>query len=397
MDTTGQQKAGATTAELVSRAVALQPLLREYAATGDITRRTPDEVMNALTGAGFFRLLTPSRFGGYGASTRTVLDVVSALGEADGSAAFLVGLFATNAWVNGHASERALQEIYGADPDARFAGNISPVPGRRVEGGVLVSGRWPYASGSAHANWLALGVSVGDDADEHGEPYWCVVPASEMNVEDTWYTVGMRATGSNTWVGEDVFVPAYRMIPLAGLAEGTPPSAVDEPQYLLPLIPLAMLDLLGPILGMGRAAFALAVDKAPTKAITNTLFQRQSDSVGVQLQVASAALHLQTAELYAHQVADELDLSVAGGPPLGYADRARFMAMISHAAQQVLDAINLLLNVHGAASFAETSRMQQFWRDANTAARHAGLNATVGLEVFGKSLLGVSEGIAALV
>jgi 3-hydroxy-9,10-secoandrosta-1,3,5(10)-triene-9,17-dione monooxygenase len=63
----------------------------------------------------------------------------------------------------------------------------------------------------------------------------------------------------------------------------------------------------------------------------------------------------------------------------------------------VLEAIHILVNVHGAAAFAETSLMQQYWRDANTAARHAGLNAYIGYEVFGKALLGVPERISPMV
>jgi 3-hydroxy-9,10-secoandrosta-1,3,5(10)-triene-9,17-dione monooxygenase len=396
MDTTVEQKAALTPAELLDRAVALKPLLRKHTATGEISRRASDEAIDAITAAGLFRLRTPSRFGGYEASARTVLDVTSALGEADGSAAWLVGLTATSDWMGSQASEQAQQEIYGPDPDARLAGNISPAPGRRVEGGVLVSGRWPYASGSPHASWASIGVLVTDDAHQP-EPYWCIVPASAVRLEDTWHSVGMRGTGSNTWVGEDVFVPSHRMISLTGLVDGTLPSTIDDPRDRLTFVPLAMLDLFGPILGMGRGALALCIDKAPTKTMQHTFFERQSDSVGLQLQVAEAALKLQTAQLHAYQVANELDLSAAGGSALGYPERARFKAMIGYATQQVLDAINVLLNVHGAGSFAETSRMQQYWRDANTAARHAGLNATVGLEVFGKSLLGVPERITTLV
>lgn len=78
----------------------------------------------------------------------------------------------------------------------------------------------------------------------------------------------------------------------------------------------------------------------------------------------------------------------------GYADRARSRAMGGYAAQQALEAIHTLLNVHGAGSFAEKDRMQQYRRDANTAARHPGLNAVVGREVDGKSLQAVEGRIS---
>jgi len=81
----------------------------------------------------------------------------------------------------------------------------------------------------------------------------------------------------------------------------------------------------------------------------------------------------------------------------GYADRARSRAMGGYAAQQAPESIHTLLNVHCAGSFAEKNRMQQYRRDANTAAQHPGLNAVVGREVSGKSLLAVEERISPMV
>src|SRR5689334_22563492 len=204
-------QANTAPAELVKRAVALQPLLRKHACDGDLRRRESDEVIDALTDAGFFRLRTPRRFGGYAVDTRTIFDLTAALGEADGSAAWLVGISATQAWLSGHVSEQAQREIYRCGPDVRFAGNLSPLPSRKVDGGVVVSGRWPFASGASHAEWAALGVMVTDDADKPSQPYWCVIPAAELKLEDTWRTVGMRGTGSNTWNADEVFVPAHRL------------------------------------------------------------------------------------------------------------------------------------------------------------------------------------------
>jgi alkylation response protein AidB-like acyl-CoA dehydrogenase len=213
-------------------------------------------------------------------------------------------------------------------------------------------------------------------------------------MEDTWHTVGMRSTGSNTWIAEDLFVPEYRTISTRAMSEGRVLPTSDEAMYRLPVMPLATLSLLGPLLGLGNAALRLAVDKAPTRPMSDTTYNRKSDSVGVQVQIADAALRLKTARLHAFHIADELDCCTATGQHIDYTARARMRAQCGHAAQQVLDAINLLVNVHGAESFALTSRMQQYWRDANIAARHAGLNTVVGYEIFGKALLGVNDTIS---
>lgn len=394
MTTTTERTSQPARTQLVDRAVNVQGLLRERLAEGDIHRRQSDEVIDALTGAGFFRLWKPRRFGGYPVDLRTVVQLTETLAEADGSAAWVVGIASTGAWATNRGSEQLQEEIFGADPDARIAGSGMPCPARREQGGLRLTGRWGYASGSPHASWAALAATVTDDS---GQPdaYFCLVPAAQLRLEDTWRTLGMRGTGSNTFTAEDVFVPEHRTIPVTKLSEGSTGS--DEPVHRLPFAQVGTLALIGTLLGLGRAALALTIDNAPSKSMHHTFFARQSDSVGVQVQVAEAALKLQTAQLHAYRVADDLDIAAANRVDLEYGFRAQARAQFGYMAQQVLDAIHILLNVHGAASFAETSLMQQYWRDANTAARHAGLNAVVGYEVFGKELLGVPERISPMV
>lgn len=389
-----------TRAELAGRAVALQPLLRERATTAEAHRRMPEEVNEALTRAGMFRLLSPKRYGGYQTDARTVIEVTEVLGEADGSASWLVALGSVANWISGLGSERAAEDIFGSNPDARVAGAVAgnPATSRRVAGGWQVSGRWSYSSGAWHATWASLGVPLTDEAGEVVDHALVVVPASELTVEETWFTAGMKATGSNTFVADDVFVPEHRVMPLSAMAEGEYPiGRVDEALYRYAFAPLALLLLLGPLLGLGRAALAWTTEKAATKPLTHTIHARQADSVGTQLQVAEAALKIETARLHAYRAADEIDDAALRAEQLDYAARARIRAQAGYAAQHVLDGITTLLNAHGATSFADANPMQRYWRDANTAARHAHLNPAVGYEVFGKSLLGAEERISDLV
>ncbi|MBV8177351.1 MAG: oxidoreductase [Mycobacterium sp.] len=381
--------------ELVARARALQPLLHENAAEGELLRRLPDAVSDALTEAGMFRLLTPARFGGYAVDLRTVLKVSEILGEMDGSVSWLVSVGSAAAWMTGHlCSPQAQAEIFGPGPDIRAAGTSTPGSARRVDGGQCISGRWPYASGAYHADWAALAVVVTDESEQPVDAMFCVVPAKQLRLEKTWYTVGMRGTGSDTWVADDVFVPDHRTIPLSTIADEAPRLANDPSMFRLPFTTVATLLLVGPLLGLGRAALKLVLDKAPTKPMHDTFFIRQSDSAGVQIQIAEAALGLRTAQLHAYDIAATLDNAATEGQLVTYASRAEIRAQVGYLAQQVLGAISALANVHGAGSFAESNRMQQYWRDANTAARHAALQPVVGYEVYGKSLLGIEERIS---
>lgn len=385
---------GPTRAELLARAANLLPLLGRHAPTGELSRHASDEVIDALAGAGFFRMFTPARFGGYETSIRTALQVCETIGSADASSAWLVSIASIAASVVNQLNEQAQQDVYGAGPDVRIAGSNASALARRVPGGARITGRWPYASGSSHAMWAMVGGTVDDRVGP--QPYYFLIPASEVRLEDTWHTVGMRATASNTWVAENVFVPTHRMVPMGALIAGRP-LVHNSKRAPVPYASLATLFLLPAILGAGSAAFDLTVDGASSKPRAYTTFERQNESTAVQLQISEAQLMLRTAQLHAYAVADDLDRAADRGALPDYANRARCKAMCSYASRQVIGAIDILLNVHGAGSFAEASPLQRYWRDANTAARHAGLNFAVATEVHGKSLLGVEEIITPMV
>jgi alkylation response protein AidB-like acyl-CoA dehydrogenase len=217
-----------------------------------------------------------------------------------------------------------------------------------------------------------------------------------MTVEDTWHTVGMRGTGSNTYVCENVFVPTHRLVSMNSANEDTRPLPSDEATYRLPFAPLATVQILAPLLGAGRAAMEQVIEKAPLKPVSQTHFARQRDSTAVRIQIANAALKIRTAQLLAYDCADRLDAAVHG-EPLDYPTRARLKAQAGRAAEQVLEAIQLLVSIHGAGSFAEANRLQQIWRDANTAARHASLNPLVGCETYGEALVSFGDRVTTMV
>src|SRR5262249_8149436 len=135
-------------AELVARARALQPLLREHAAKADADRRVPAECIDALGEAGLFKVSQPKRYGGYATTLRTMLDVSAAVAEGDGSAGWVVALINVCNWLAGLFPERAQEEVF-ADPQPRVTGVLTPSSTtRKVAGGWQGSGRWYFNSGS---------------------------------------------------------------------------------------------------------------------------------------------------------------------------------------------------------------------------------------------------------
>jgi len=195
MTTTTERNSQPTRTQLVDSAISVQDVLRKRLADSDIHRRQTDEVIDALTDAGFFRLWKPRRFGGYPADVRTVLQVTETLAEPDGSATWVVGIASAGAWATNRGSDQLQEEIFGADPDARIAGSGMSCPARHEQGGLRLNGRWGYASGSPHATWAALAATVTDDSGQPPDAYFCLVPTAQLRLEDTWRTVGMRGTG----------------------------------------------------------------------------------------------------------------------------------------------------------------------------------------------------------
>jgi 3-hydroxy-9,10-secoandrosta-1,3,5(10)-triene-9,17-dione monooxygenase len=383
-----------TDKELTTGASQLQAMLRENAFAGDVMRRLPDDAIKGLTDAGFFRMLKPAQYGGYSVKFRTVLQVIEILGAANGAAAWLVAVASGANALVGCGPQRVQSEVFSS-PDARIAGGLHPGTALRVDGGLSVNGSWPFSSGAPHADWVGLGVAVRDPDAGDAEPYLCLVPAQDLELRDTWHTVGMRGTASHTFVAEQIYVPEHRVISLHAVMNGDV-SGGEQGQGLA-LAVIGGVLMLGALVGLGRAAVDFVVDKAPSKSIQGTPYARQSDSVGVQVQLAEATLKLQTARLHAYDLADALDSGAITGGEAAYPRRAQARAQCGYAVQQILASMQILMNIHGAGGFADSSPLQQYWRDANTAARHASFNAFVGYEIFGKSLLGLAERISSFV
>ena len=386
-------------AELIARVEELTPLLKRNAAKGEQDRRVVEESIQALTDAGLFKVATPKRYGGYETSMRTMLDVSAAVAEADGGTAWVVTLSNVMAWVVGLVPERAQDEVFGADPDAKVCGVLSPTAEtRRVDGGWRVTGKWYYNSGSLHATWAGLGIPITDEAGNVVDQGMALIPRSDLTLEDTWFVAGMRSSGSNCMVAEDVFVPDHRVLRVPPAIGGDYPTEhKNEAFYRSALVPVLALVLVGPQLGMGKAALDLVIDKAARKPISYTFFTAQKDSVGFQLQVAEAARLIDTAHLIAYRAADDIDEAAARGVYPDYLTRARVRADTGYVAECTTRAIEILLSAHGAGSFAEVNPLQRIWRDSATAARHAVVAPQISYETYGKALLGVAEPVTPLV
>jgi alkylation response protein AidB-like acyl-CoA dehydrogenase len=380
-----------TEQELIDRAHALKPLLARNAKETDEGRRVVEENIAALEEAGLFRITVPKRFGGHEASISTKLEVSAALGEACGSTAWVVTLLNVCSWFAGLFSDQAQQDVWGSDPSARICGVLTPsAQARKVDGGYEVTGAWGYASGCLHAQWAGLGVPLTDEAGAVVGQGLALIPMSDLRIEDTWYVAGMRGTGSNTLHADAVFVPAHRILDIgAALQHVYATEHKDEVLYRAALIPVAVVVLAGPQVGMARGVLDTVIAKAPKRSIAYTIFEQQTASTTFHNAVSDAAMHVETASLHTFRAAADIDAAAAAGQPMDYLARARVRADTGWAIRHARQAIDDLISAAGSSSFAEVSPIQRLWRDSSTAGRHAVIMPSVNTEVYGKALLGI--------
>ena len=158
-----------------------------------------EESIAALTEAGAFKVAQPRRYGGYETSVRTMLEVSSAVAEADGGTSWVVALCNGCAWLTGLFPEQAQDDVWAGHPDARVSGVLAPTAETvKVAGGYRVTGRWYYNSGSWHADWATLGIPVTDESGEVVNPGLALIPRADCEIEETWFVAGMKSSGSNS-------------------------------------------------------------------------------------------------------------------------------------------------------------------------------------------------------
>ncbi|MEV6898939.1 acyl-CoA dehydrogenase family protein [Amycolatopsis sp. NPDC051372] len=386
-------------ADLVERAGKLVPLLAANAKRTEDDRRVPEENIRAIEEAGLLSIMQPRRFGGLEVDFRTKLEVTRELARGCGSTAWATSLMNVCAWFTGLWSAQAQQDVWGENPHNRVAGVFAASgTARVVEGGLVVSGKWGWASGCLHSQWALVGTPPVEGEGKSYDQGMVLIPMADLTIEDTWFVVGMRGTGSNTLAADEVFVPEHRFISVPKMTVGDVATPfTDEALYRSAFVPGAAIILAGPQLGLAQAALDLVLEKAPKRGISYTFYDNQTQAPVVQLAVAKAANLIDTAHLLAYRAAAEIDENAHNGVFPDYTARAKARMDIGQAIVTAREAIRELVTAHGASSFAESSPMQRIWRDSEVASRHAVGNPEISAEVYGRALLGIHEGVTPLV
>lgn len=373
--------------DLIARARALAQGFAERAAAAEEARRLPARSVKEMLEAGLARILMPRRFGGYELDFATWNDVVLELSRGDASHGWCASLIIHHAHLVAQFPVEVQRTIWADGPDVPIAASFAPrVQVTRVDGGYRVSGRdSAYASGVDHSTWAM----VGGMALDGPAPEWLffMIPPGQFTIRDTWHTAGMRATGSNTIVTDNVFVPAAHVLSLADLREGWGPggSIHASPIYRTPFFFYAPLCFAAPMLGAAMGAYERFRESARTRRSVDG--SPVAEKTSLQVGMARAAADLDAAELLLRRAAELNDIR----PEQIQSLLARSIRDFARVAELSVAAIDTLMGLSGSAGFASTQPIQRAWRDIHFAASHISVNPEANYSHFGRMELGLGR------
>lgn len=381
---------------LIEQVRAIRPILRAHAAEGEERGWLAPATLEALDGIdGIWRMPVPRRLGGLGLSGKAILRISAELAKGDPAAAWVVQIIGGSTWTASLASDELQDEIFGAGVPRLCAVFGPPGKAKPVPGGYRVSGRWPYASGFRHASWGQWAVLIEDGEGPPRPGNFCFIPTAELRLENTWSTVALQATGSDTAVAEDIFVPAHRMV-LSSMPLGSNdnrPHRNGAPSDLWPITPFVGRTGIGQAIGIAEAMLEEVIAAAPTRPIAATTFARKADSQVIQRDIGEFATRIRTARLLAEQAAGEIDTAVLNRCPLTTEQRAASKAMGGFAMKLLEETSQGLMLIAGSSAFSRDSILSRFWRDLAMVARHVQNSPNLGFETYGRSLLGITPNV----
>jgi resorcinol 4-hydroxylase (FADH2) len=381
-------------AEILGRVRKLRPEIDARALAAEKAKRVPAETMDALRDADVFRLMQPARFGGYEYGPAELAQIGFELGRACGSTGWCGTLAVCFGWMGAFFPLEAQQEVWD-NPDNLLAVSYTPTPKvELVDGGIKISGNWPWASGVDSAAWLILSALV---PSKDGPPgiAWCLVPVSDVIVDhDSWNVSGLQGTGSKTVaVVDPLFVPQHRVLPLGAIFSGKVPGleVPDNNQARFGYPTFGPTALVAPIVGMAQGALDAFTDTARNarRLARPGVFEKVAESPLIQSLIGQAAARIDGARTLMLTSLQEGQEIVRSGGSLDIEQRVRIRRNHGFAARTSSEVVNDIFIKSGAGAVGEDSRVQRFWRDATVAATHSSIDWDALSALYGTQQLGL--------
>lgn len=382
--------------ELVARAQAMAPEIRELAEATEQNRNVFPHIIAKIRDAELLRTCRPREFGGFEHDGETALRIAMTISAACASTGWSVNGAVSNGRSIAHFPIEAQREVWSGDVDpftcAAFAPTGTAVP---RDGGYVLNGRWSFASGCDHASWIYLGGFI---TPEGGSPPYegafFLLPIGDVEIIDTWFVNGLAGTGSKDIAAHDAFVPAHRVLMFADARAGTTPGGQyhRNPIYKMPLLINGASMLASTAVGAARGALDAYREMVAPRKTRGALAGGQlpmTEFATIQLRYADAAANVEAAELILLTDMRNMTRKLLDGQEITVADRIRCrrnQAYVTKLAVQAVEALNASTGGYG---LLLSNPVQRAWRDANAVARHVSLNWDAVGTMYGQHAFGL--------
>jgi 3-hydroxy-9,10-secoandrosta-1,3,5(10)-triene-9,17-dione monooxygenase len=378
---------------MVARAEALIPRLRDRASRTEELRRLPPETERDLHEAGLFRILQPKRVGGSEFDYVALVDCADAIGRADASVAWNLANLASHHWMLGMFDKRAQDMVWNRDADALIASSFIFPAGRarKVAGGYVLRGRWPFSSGVDSCDWNMLASVVSSDDEADGIEYRIfLLNRSDYRIKDTWNSTGLRGTGSNDVEVGDVFVADSMTLAISDLDGGPTPGSIVNPNalYALPVFSLFPYVLSGVALGNAQACLDDYVGIARHRASTYNR-AKIGDLQSTQIKIAEASAKIDAARLIMRSTCIGAMADARRGDVPDMAVKTRLRRDGAYSVNLCTEAVSLLFAASGARGLTTTGALQRQFRDAHAINSHLAFNFDAAGTNYGRVALGL--------
>jgi 3-hydroxy-9,10-secoandrosta-1,3,5(10)-triene-9,17-dione monooxygenase len=377
-ETFRQPEPGLTAETLVARAAAMRPMLRDLQEEADRRGHYSDEVHEGFRKAGFYRILQPKMFGGYEFDPAVFLKVVVEISRGHPGTAWCFALAASHGYfVGGHWEEEAQRQLFAPEGEFRAAHVVGPAGTMtRADGGYVVDGVWPFASGIPVSTHF-IGGSLAPTPDGGVRHVFFVVPQSSVTILPDWGEdrfMGMQASGSNSVRLDKVFVPDRMVVPVTmmtsseGFGSTTPGVRLHgNPMYLVVAVGWFHCEFGAIMTGAARAALDEFGELVRSKTmITNPQLKRVQDPFmqNIYAQALGMADSAEALTLAAvEQYTEDCRRSVRDGVPMSAKEGFKVWGMAREACKMACEAVTVLFHAAGASTGRRDQRLQRYFRD----------------------------------
>lgn len=370
--------------------------IAKRAAATEAARTVPAEHIELIREAGFVRALVPAAVGGDERDLWDFCEGVRTLTKACPSTAWVTGVLNVHPAAICHYHPSVQNEVWAAGVDTIICSSGSPaMKARLADGGIIVSGKGRWSSGCDHADWAIVGVKVPDASDaqypeRRYRDFLFLAHRSEYVIEDTWYSTGMRGTGSKDLIFDELFIPYRRMERMDAVMFNYSHGAGTVESWIS-CLPFPLL------FGVFLPAITLGCADGMVDEFIKRQRSRKNAYTGAQgilnpagyMRLAESLHELESLTVYYRHLLDAMQRHGEEEERLTETKFLEMQSKLPFVTTRAVHVIDRLFEGAGSSAIADFNPMQRYWRDAHAARLHTGSDYDISLQHHGRNMLGL--------